>query len=214
MPNTPPISDEQAELFVDACRRAARYGLLRYSSGNLSWRFEPGRVAITTKGAWLGELRADQVAVCALNDGRCLNDKPMSVESRMHLGVLRRRGDADVVLHFQSPYATAIACGRPEQHNFAVIPEVPLYVGTPGVVPYITPGSAELADAVSAAAGDHDLIILQNHGLIALGKCFESVIQRAGFFELACQVMLTGGDTQRLSADQIDALRAYLNPSG
>jgi len=72
-----------------------------------------------------------------------------------------------------------------------VIPELPIYVGEPAVVKYSPPGSKELADETIAAMQGHDLAILQNHGQVVVGKDFNDTIQKAGFFELACQILTT-----------------------
>ena len=180
---------EKIDEFIRACRRVGEYGLLRYSSGNMSCRLDDEVVAVTARRAWLGEITAEGVAICRLADGRSVNGVELTAESGFHLGILRSRADVDVVLHFQSPYATAIACGREIDYNFNVIPELPIYIGEPAVVKYSPPGSKELADETIAAMQDHDLAILQNHGQVVVGKGFNDTIQKAGFFELACQIL-------------------------
>ena len=47
------------------------------------------------------------------------------------------------------------------------------------------PGSDELAQTVVAALQEHDLVILQNHGQVTVGKDYREVLQRAIFFEFA-----------------------------
>ncbi|HEX41086.1 MAG TPA: class II aldolase/adducin family protein [Phycisphaerales bacterium] len=181
---------EKTSAFVAACHRAGRFGLLGYSSGNMSCRLGNGYVALSASGAWLGEIRSEQVAVCTLADARSVNGVKPTVETGIHLGILRGREDVNVVLHFQSPYATVLACGVQLPERFDVIPEVPYYIGPVGVVEYLRPGSRELADAVVAAAHEHDLVILRNHGQVVLGKDYNDAIAKAGFFELACRVLV------------------------
>ncbi len=204
----PDITPEELQTFITACHQAARYDLLRYSSGNMSWRFREDRAAVTASSSWLGELTAEQVVICKLDDGTILNNKKPSIETKFHLGILRHRPDANVVLHFQSPYATAVACGNPADTNFDVIIEIPFYIGTPAWVDYHQPGSAELAEAVIDSLRDHDLALLRNHGMVTLGKDFPDTLQRAGFFELACQILLTQPRLSPLPLDQADHLRA------
>ncbi len=201
--------------FVAACHLAAHHGLVRFSSGNLSWRLPDGRVAISARGSWLANLAADQIALCDLDSGAHLDGPAPSVETWMHLAVMRARTDANAVLHFQSPYATVLACGDPPEAGYAVIPEVPLYIGPPATVPYITPGTIDLANAVAAAfqdnAPEHNLVVMRNHGMMVIGNDFNEAIQRAGFFELACQVIVQAElPANRLTEEHIQALRAYL----
>lgn len=184
--------DEQKERideFIRACHQAGACDLVRYSSGNMSCRLDEELVAVTARRAWLGRITDAQIAICTLEDGRCVNDVELTAESGFHLGILRSRGDVNVVLHFQSPYATAISCRAEIDYNFNVIPELPIYIGEPAVVKYSPPGTKELADDTIAAMQGHDLAILQNHGQVVAGEDFDDTIQKAGFFELACQIL-------------------------
>ena len=62
----------------------------------------------------------------------------------------------NVVLHFQSHYATAVACMKNRPTNFNVTAEIPCHVGSEiPVVPYYRPGSKELAQGVIDALKDH-----------------------------------------------------------
>lgn len=196
--------------FVDAAHKVSRYGLLQCSSGNLSCRVRADAVLLSASQSWLGELTAQQVAVCGLSTGKCDNNVKPTVESSFHLGILRARPEVNVVLHYQSPYATAIACGRPDQYNYNVIIEVPIYIGTPAVVKYHPPGSPELADAVINvfADGVAKMAFLENHGLVTVGKNFDDAIQKATFFELACRILLTNPDAKPLDEAAVKHLRS------
>ena len=181
------------EAFVAACHKAAERGLLRCSSGNLSCRVGDGRMLVTRTRSWLGRLTADDIAVCAIEDGVSLNAVKPTVEVRFHAGVLRARPDVNVVLHYQSPCATTLACQKKKRLNYDVIPEIPFYIGPIGQVPYLSPGSPELADAVIEAMNTHDLAIMANHGQVTVARDFDHAIQNAEFFELACQILLSSG---------------------
>ena len=101
------ITSEQIEKFIMQAHRVGDAGLTVCSSGNLSWRI--GEEALVSgTGSWVPSLTKEKVAVCRVADGEVLNGVKPSMESGFHLGVLRERPDVDVVLHFQSPYATAV----------------------------------------------------------------------------------------------------------
>lgn len=199
-------NDERIKAFVEACHTIAAHDLLRYSAGNLSWRWDDGLVALSASRAWLADITEQQVAICKLDDGSCINGKTPSVESGFHFGVLRARPEMNLVLHFQSPFATAIACGNPYDYNFFIIPEIPFYVGPVGIVQYLSPGSTELADAVTSAMAEHNLVILHNHGLVTAGKDFKDLINRAGMFELACQILICQSNISTISKSAADDL--------
>lgn len=194
--------------FVDACHCVGKKGLMQCSSGNLSRRIDGDRMLISGSRTWLVEIRDDQVAICRISDAAPINDVRPSVETGFHAGVLRTRTDANVVLHFQSPFATTLACGSPETIDFNVLPEIAYYIGTIGTVPYLTPGSPELAEAVIQAQETNDMVVLQNHGLVTVGVEYDDAIQKAVFFELACRVIVQGGqDVKRLPPKAAAELR-------
>jgi ribulose-5-phosphate 4-epimerase/fuculose-1-phosphate aldolase len=196
------------ETFAAACRRAAALGLVRCSSGNLSARLDEHRMLVTASQAWMAHLATSQVALCRIADATPLTNITPSVESRFHAATLHQRRDMNAVLHFQSPCATVLACGEPADMDFNVLPEIPYYIGPVAVVPYLAPGTAELADAVTAALRDHDLCILRNHGQVTVGTTPDDAIQKAAFFELACEIILRAGDAARpLSPDEVMALQ-------
>jgi len=195
--------------FAEACRRIAEYSLVSCSSGNLSWRVKPNTALLSASGSWLGELTAEQVAVCDITTGESVNGVKATCESVYHLGILKSRPNVNVVLHFQSHYATAIACGETDAVNFNMTIEVPVYIGTPTVVPYLPPGSGELAQAVIDSFTDSQthLAILKNHGLVSVGKDFNDAIQKAVFFEMACKIIQTNPNAKPLSDDAVKHLR-------
>jgi len=184
---------ELYERFAAAARHAASYGLMQCSSGNLSSRLDGERLLIKASRTWMSELTPEQVSLCSISDGSLLSGPKPSVEIGFHAGILRTRPDVNVVLHFQSPFATTLACRRPEAINFHVIAEVPYYIGDIAIVPFLDPGSPILAEAVTTALQKHNLAILKNHGLVTLGGSYEETLQRAVFFELACRMIVQGG---------------------
>ncbi len=202
------IDPKTIKAFIEACHKTAEYGLLRCSSGNLSWRIGKNLALLSASRSWLGELNESQVAVCELDSEKCINGKTPTVETRFHLGILRQRPEMNVVLHFQSPFATAIACGDPSRYDYNVIIEIPVYVGDPAVIDYYMPGTEPLAQKVIEAMRDHDLAILRNHGQVTCGKDFNDAIQKAVFFELACQILLSGAKPNTLPPDALPPLRA------
>jgi L-fuculose-phosphate aldolase len=90
-------------------------------------------------------------------------------ELPMHLGVYQHRADALAVVHTHSPFATTFACcGRPIE---AVHYEIALVASGQAikVAPYATYGTPELAQlAVETMAAD-SAVLLQNHGVLAVG---------------------------------------------
>ena len=209
-----PILDE----FVAACRRVSGHGLMRCSSGNLSMRLDEERLLATASRSWMSTLSRDQVTVCRIRDGHVLRGTKPTVEIGFHCGILRERPDVNVVLHFQAPCATTLACQDTGSTNYFVIPEIPFYIGPVARVPFLLPGSRELAEAVTAAMRDHDMVVMGNHGQVTVARDMEHVIQNAEFFELACGIIVRGGPAVTPLSDEtaaeLLALRQGLPDSG
>jgi ribulose-5-phosphate 4-epimerase/fuculose-1-phosphate aldolase len=185
------------ENLAAAARRVADFKLALCSSGNLSCRLDERQMLIKASRAWMADLTADNVALCRIEDGASLNGLKPSVEVGFHRGILARRPEVNVVLHFQSPCATALCCREPRVTNFNVTPEVPFYIGPVAWVPYILPGSIALAEAVTDALSRHNLAMLANHGQVTVGKDYEQAIQRAVFFEMVCAILVRNGNANR-----------------
>lgn len=178
--------------FIQACHDVGRRGLVRCSSGNLSRRLDETRMLATASRSWLENVTAQQVSVCRIADGALLEGPRPTVEIGFHARILKARPDVNVVLHFQTPCATTLACREAEAVNFFVIPEVPVYMGHVGHVPYLLPGSEELAEAVAAVMRDHDMAVMSHHGMVTVADDYAHAIQNAEFFELACHVIVHG----------------------
>jgi len=203
------IPEATLDRFVEACHDIARHGLVRCSCGNLSMRVDKELFLVTATGSWMSNLTREQVAVCRVDDGGTVNNRKPSSETGFHAGILRSRPDVNVVLHFQTPCATTVACRPADNVNFSLIPEIPFYIGPVARVPYFTPGSEELAAAVTQAMCTHDMVLLSNHGQVTAAGDFEHVLQNAEFFELACEIILLGGNSiAPLSTQAIEQLRA------
>ncbi len=205
------ISKKIQKHFIRAARQIARQNLVSCGSGNLSWRVEHDYMLITTSGSWMSEVSEDTISLCRIHDGSALTANKPSVEIGFHRTILHKRPEIDVVLHFQSPYATTLACWNVPNTQWNIIPEIPYYIGQIATVPYLNPGSDELAQAVTSAMLTHNLVILQNHGQVTAGKNFREAFQRAIFFELACKILVhAGNQVQTLSEEAVAFLdRTY-----
>ena len=166
---------------------------------------------VSGTGSWLPVLPPEKVAVCDIISGQVENGVRPSMESVFHLGIFRNRPDVNVVLHFQSEYATVVACMKNKPLDFNVTLEVPYHVGEVAVLPYFRPGSPELAEAVIEAMQEHDAVLLSNHGQVVCGRDFDEVLERALFFEMACRIIVQSRmDYTVLSEKDVIDLQVHL----
>ncbi len=205
------ITKENIQEFVAQAHRVGDARLTVCSSGNLSWRIG-SEALVSGTGSWVPSLTPEKVSICDIATGNVRNGVKPSMESGFHLGILRERPDVNVVLHFQSEYATAVSCMKDKPSDYNVTAEVPCHVGKEiPVIPYYRPGSPELAKAVVEAMKDHNSILLTNHGQVVCGAGFDEVFERAMFFEMACRIIVqTHGEYSVLTPQEIKDLDIYV----
>lgn len=205
------ITEKDILDFIGYAHKVGQAGLTVCSSGNLSVRYGD-EVLVSGTGSWVPELTADKVSIVKLADGEIQNGVRPSMESTFHLGVMRQRQDVGCVLHFQSPYATAIACRKDIPSDFNLTAECPIHVGREiPFIPYYRPGSPELAKAVIEAMKEHNSVMLRKHGQVVCGANFQQAFERAMFFEMACRILvLNQGNVDPLTNEEIRDLDVYI----
>jgi len=207
------ITERQITEFINQAHRVGKERLQLCSSGNLSWRVEENIALVSGTGSWLSRLSIENIAICNIETGERIDGPKPSMESTFHLGVLKQRKDMNVVLHFQSEYATIVSCMKRKPDNFNVIAEVPCYCGREiPVVPYYRPGSPELAKGVTEALTNHDAAIMSSHGQVVCGKDFDDAFQKAVFLEMACGIIVRAGEGKYLTLtdNEIEDLEIYV----
>lgn len=207
------ITSENIKEFVRQAHRVGEAGLTICSSGNLSWRIGD-EALVSGTGSWVPSLKEENVSILKVATGDIINSVKPSMESVFHLGVMRNRVDVNVVLHFQSQYATLLACSEDRPKNINVTAEMPLHVGRViPEIPFYRPGSPELAKAVVDALKTRNSIQLLKHGQVVCGKDFDEVFQRAMFFEMGCrivyQALQAGTKPSVLSEEELDELEMH-----
>ena len=150
-------------------------GLVNTMEGNLSiYDRENDFLYITPSGTRKSLLDESMIAV--LHGDRQIDGMlKRSSESLLHLAALKNRPDANAVAHLHAPYLTAYAyCGKSIKLNcsttFALLfEEIPC-------LPYGMPGTVRIAEGIDEAIAEHDLILLGNHGAVAVGADIEYAV--------------------------------------
>jgi L-fuculose-phosphate aldolase len=167
--------DEQSarEAIVEAVRFLEDKGLNHGSAGNVSLRFGDG-VLITPTGGRSAWLTPDDIVHITL-DGAVMGDGAPSSEWRFHTGILRRRPDAQSVVHTHADCCVALSCLRKP------IPAFHYMIASFGgdEIPcsrYEPFGSPQLAEAAVEAIEGRMACLLANHGMIAMGRSLQHAL--------------------------------------
>ncbi|MBI4842767.1 MAG: class II aldolase/adducin family protein [Nitrospirae bacterium] len=199
------------EQLIKYAHKAMEAGLVVSSSGNISVRLAVNSFAISSSGAYLGELKEEDISICHIDDPAKREGPEPSVETPLHRAIYLLRPDVKAILHFQSPYATTLACAKTLDFNFNFIPEVPAYLKSIKVIPYSNPGSPELTEDIKENIMGHDcnLLILRGHGQISFGEDLKSALRNAEFFELASMIKCQGLELNTYNPQTIKELQDY-----
>ena len=128
----------------------------------------------------------------------------------MHRCIYALRPDIRAVVHAHPPVATGFAAaGRMIPSN--VLPELPAVVGPVALVPYARPGTPALADAMKPWVPSHDVFLLANHGVTAIGASLSAALARMESVEQGARSILVAellGGAQSLPVGEAEALAA------
>jgi L-fuculose-phosphate aldolase len=175
------------------------------TDGNISIRLDRKHVLITPAGFCKGLLSEADIVRLPLSStssststltSTCSSSSPApSSETPFHLAAYLARPDTGAIIHAHPPCATSFAVsGR--KLDAELIPETKLFDGPVGRVPFIKPGSDQLAQAVARALRTHRTCLLARHGAIAVGKDVLDAFFRLERLEFLAQVtLLSAGDT-------------------
>lgn len=186
--------------------------LIHGTSGNIAVRDpESGVVAITPSGIAYKTMQVEDIAIVSA-EGKWLEGKYRpSSETPMHTAVLRARSDINATVHTHGMFATILAMTR--EPLAAVTP--PHAEFTPvNIVPFVMPGSADLAEAVVKTLGTAGRsVLLKNHGMFCAGKDIKSAMAAAIYTEEMAQATYYAkllGIYKPLSAEADAAMKALI----
>ena len=195
--------------------RLYKCGLTTTSGGNISARYG-NKVLITPSATDKGRMTADQIGMLDMNCNIVGREFKPTIESRMHLEIYKRCPDVQAVVHAHPVYASAFAASkRPISTKY--LAEALVVLGEIAYAPYACQGTEQLAQIIGDAAEKADCIVMQNHGIIALGKnllqAFDrlEVLENAAKTTFICQGPLVS-DSRELNEEQAQELKNKFNP--
>lgn len=192
--------------------QAAAKGLIVGSSGNVSGRIPEGML-ITPSGG--DPDRAVELATIAMDGTEHAGPTPSS-EWALHAAVYAQTPDAGFVLHAHADACTALACLAEPLPAFHYMV---LQFGGFDVrcAPYVTFGTAALADAAAEAMKDRTACLLANHGMIVCGATARQTLSRAVALEQLCRQYLlarAAGTVRLLTDAEMEASRERFRTYG
>jgi len=157
---------------INVGRRLYVAGLAVAKSGNLSARLDSENILITGSGTFLGQLKESDIIKVNLITNKLEGELNPSSELPLH-SLVYKNSSAKVVIHCHPPLINGY---------FAVVKtlkamsfETKFYLGSIPVIPQETPTVTDPAPVI-AALKTNNLVVLKNHGTVAIAEKFDDAL--------------------------------------
>ncbi len=158
-------------------------GWVANHDGNLSARLSEERLLCTPTAVSKGDVEPGWLIVVDQDNNVVEGTRRSFSELQIHRAAYAARPDITVVMHAHPPKTTGLAvAGVPFPHPIMAEPVVSLGPEVP-MVPYFSPGSPALSDAIGQALQRADVVVLERHGILTVGGGFEQAYLRMELVE-------------------------------
>jgi L-fuculose-phosphate aldolase len=175
------VAQSLREQVAWACRILASEGYADLTLGHVSARGSDGEIWIKRKGVALDEVEADDVV--AIDD----TDAVLHLETVLHTGVYSVRPDVGAVIHGHPPYATALGATAADlallTHDGVLFADGVGRFDDPDLIVDDDQGGR-----VAAALGSRRALLLNNHGVLVVGKDVPWAVLAAATLERSAQL--------------------------
>jgi len=198
------------------CHKVYEKGWVANHDGNLTARLSDGTLLCTPTAVSKGDVTAEMLIVVN-NDNVVIEGTRKSFsELQLHRAAYTARPEVGCVIHAHPPTATGFAVANiPIGHPFMAEPVVSLGSEIP-LVPFYPPKDPALDQAIAAGLAVSDVLLLANHGVLAVGANFEQAFLRLELLEHIAGIALVArqlGGAVELDAQLVQSLSARGRPS-
>lgn len=186
---------EQVAYFM---RRLYRQFLTTTSGGNISCRTADGNIAITASQTDKCEQSWETVGILTPEGESLTPELKLSIESGLHLAIYAARPDVSAIVHAH-PVTATFFCTTDVPINMHLTAEAYAVAGEVVRIPYALMGTQELARLVAENMKDCDCGLMDNHGVITVGKSLLSAFDKMELLENAAKQTLMSQTIQARS---------------
>lgn len=189
------------EEIIKVGRRLSEAGLAIAKSGNISARLDQDNIFITATGTILGELKEEDIVKVNLAVNKCDSDKRPSSELPLH-ALVYKNFPAKIVVHAHPPLINGYFAVH--SNLKALTFETKFYLGEVPVIEQDTP-TVTRPELVIEALKSNNLVVLKNHGAVAVGNTFEEALGLIEALEEAVRVAAVARLFKKEALDELDA---------
>lgn len=181
---------EQRNKVIEIALKAQKEKLMPLTMGNFSIRDqETSYICITPSGMEYSLLKPEDIVVVNIDGQIIEGSRKPSIETLLHCRTYAKRPDINGICHTHSTYATAWACCGKEIP--VIVAELAGMIGGPvRCAPYAPMGTEQLADTVAEHIASQNAVLMENHGLMAVGESIEKAYANAVIVEEGAKVTL------------------------
>ncbi|MBU3204411.1 class II aldolase/adducin family protein [Clostridium algidicarnis] len=202
--------NELKEQICDICHKMWQLGWVAANDGNVSVKIDDNTFLTTPTGISKSFMTPDKIVKINAK-GEVLeakNEYKPSSEIKMHLRCYEQRDDVGAVVHAHPPTATGFALAHKSMDVYSLV-ECVISVGSVPIAEYGTPSTDEVPNSITPYLKEHDVILLENHGALTVGKDLVTAYYRMETLELWAKTSLVAqllGEERELSRENIDRL--------
>lgn len=174
-------------LIIDTGKRLYLKNLTFSTSGNISVRTKDG-ILITESGTSLGNLTKDDVILIDF-EGNELEEGRASSEKMLHVAIYKQRPEINAIIHTHPLYLTSFAACH-KKLDEPIMSENILYFEDIPVAEYAMPSSIELVEKTMEHLKNRDVVMMANHGAIAVADNMEHAFSKMETAEYYAHVTL------------------------
>ena len=207
--------ESEKKQLIEAAQELEKKGLVVGTAGNLSLRLKgsAGRelMAITPSGRYYHSLKVDDIVVVNFAGQKIEGELKASIETPMHLEVLKARKNMNAIVHAHAANCSAVAVARMDIPPL-IDEQVILLGGEIKVADYAFPGTPELAKSAVVGLGPRNAVLLANHGVLTVGRDIREALTFCELTEELAKIYTTAlslGKVNRLPAEAVDLEKAF-----
>jgi len=207
--------ESEKKQVIEAAQYMERKGLVVGTAGNLSLRLKDpdGRemLAITPSGRYYDSLKVDDIVVVDFSNKKVEGELKASIETPMHIEVLKARKKMRAVVHAHPAFCSAVAVAGKDIPPL-IDEQVILIGGEIKVAEYAFPGTPELAKNAVSALGPRNAVILANHGVLTVGRDMREALTFCELAEELAKIYVSAlslGKVNQLPAEAVELEKAF-----
>ena len=177
--------NELRQLVADTGRQLLENGLVARTWGNISARKDETKFAISPSGLGYENMQGSDVPIYDMESKTWEGSRKPSSEKKIHAAAYKLYPEVNFVIHTHQDYATAI--GLANTSELEPTPEEKELLGEISIAGYGLPGTDKLADNVTTALKNSQVVLMAHHGALILGKDVHDAMKKAEVLEELCK---------------------------